>query len=870
MSAQEIQNPEPAVIDDVKQDVEEDQEEKVELVGSLAFEEEVDMNILRAIRDNFPEAYKRMGGVFKTYDEKLNKYVKADEQTAYTIINNLYNSKLKSTTVSYHFLPRLKSGRRFSNFTCLQGIARQVRHTISKGIYHDIDMKNAHPTFASQLCKELKFTHRVLDVYINNRDECITRWIGVEVVDKELDKQTKKWKISKRILKNKDEAKEYFLKILNGGGNIESNCDELNEFKKRCVEFHDHFYKLPQFKRFRDRAIKKYEDKAKKVKKEKKEETKEEKENDNRRGTAFNYYLCEVENVALTHIEKYLEEQGFRIGALCFDGCMIYKKDVKDLHDLLKKLEALLIEKMGFSVTMTCKEMNEDFNVSDFKIKEEIKTTDEDYAKYLLEALKDDMKYDSFSNELWFWEEEEALWRQQKPKHIRTYITKVLIPYINTSPDKEVIEEQTLLIKTDAKQSALVRMCEPYIEKRRDDAFISENFNRQKGLYPIADKQIVDFKTNTVRDRTKTDYFTKTTNNKVVNVSTEERAEIFKYYEDLLTTKQGKKSSEKHRDGLISIFAYGMTGENHLKKFINFIGERDGGKSLCVEHHNNILGEFGGSANERLFVAQKNKSCHDSELFNLRGKRLVSLTETSKDQKFNEDLIKKITGGDKINIRGAGDKKTIDEKFNTLLILATNNMCDFSDEAFMSRLICYNFCNQFKKDASVPERLSQLQHQFFTVLCEYAKMFYDNKRNIDWSEEAINYTQTVCEEKDTVKVWIRDDLQIVVYDNENKEHDEKTFYLEKTQLYPKYCEFWAKNGKTLLKKNDFYKSFEKHFNLPVAKKMTKNKQSLTGYEGIRMVEEEVPQDVEDVEEEKEQPKSFFGKPQHKSDLDAGL
>jgi phage/plasmid-associated DNA primase len=650
--------------------------------------------------------------------------------------------------------------------------------------------------------------------------------------------------------------------MLNGGGNANSNNAELNECFKRNLELHDEIYRLPQFKRFRDRAIKKYSEKPKKDKKDKRDPNEE--KVDNRRATAFNYYLCEVENLALTYIEKHLDERNIRIGTPCFDGCLIFQEDVKDLHDLLKQLEALLLEKMGYPVLMSEKKMDEDIDVSDLKIKEDLKTTDEDYATHLLEVLKDDMKYDSFSNELWFWSEEEALWRQQKPKHLRTLITKHLIPYINTSPDKEVIEEQTLLIKSDTKQSALVRMCEPYIEKRRDDTFISENFNRQKGLYPISDKQIVDFKTNTVRERVKTDYFTKTTTNKVVVVSKEERAEILKYYEDLLTTKEGKKSSEKHRDGLISIFAYGMTGENHLKKFINFIGERDGGKSLCVEHHNNILGEFGGSANERLFVAQKNKSCHDSELFNLRGKRLMSLTETSKDQKFNEDLIKKITGGDKVNIRGAGDKKTIDEKFDTLLILATNNMCDFSDEAFMSRLICYNFCNQFKKDASVPERLSQLRNQFFTILCEYAKMFYDNKRNIDWSEEAINYTKSICDEKDTVKVWIRDDLQFVVYDKENKEHDEKTFYLEKTQLYPKYCEFWAKTGKALEKKMEFYKSFEKHFNLPVGKKLTKNKQNFTGYEGIKLVVEEAPQDVE----EEDQPKSFFSKP--KSDLDAGL
>ena len=845
----QIVKPVEAVQEDVKQEEEEEQVQP-ELIGALVLEEEVNMTELRKIRDNFKEAYKRLDGIWVLDN---CEYVETDEKTAYTLVNDLYNAKLKSNKVQYNFLARLKSGRRFAKLS-LQGISRKIRHTIARDIYYDVDMKNAHPNFAYQLYKQLNIRNKVLEKYVSKRDDCLSAWIGVEVLEKN----------KKRTIKNKDEAKEYFLKLLNGGGNNKSNCDDFNDFYDTHQQFMDNFYKNPTFKNYRKRAEKKYEKEAKKG---------NAKKHDNKKGTAFNYYLCEVENLALTYIEKYLEENNIKYGTLCFDGLMIYKKDVKDTHDLLSKLEARLLEKLGYSIKLAIKEMNEFIDTSDFKIKEDVKTTDEDYALYLLEQLKDDIKYDSSSKELWFWNEEEALWREQKPKHLRTYISKILLPYINQSPDKDVIEEQTAILKSDAKQSSIVRTCEPYIEKRRDDNYIAQNFNRKKGLYPIANNQVIDLKTLIVRERTKDDCFTKTTDNQYVVVSKEDRAEIMKYYTSLLTPKEGteqdvfgkdyikveenkeydekeqKKITEhneeftKHIEGLISIFSYAMTGENHLKKFPNFVGERDGGKSLCVEHHNNILGDFGGSANERLFVAQKNKSCHDSELFSLRGKRMVCLTETESDQKFNENLIKKITGGDTLDIRGAGDKKTIKEKFDTLLILATNNMCQFSDEAFKDRLVCYNFCNQFKKDASVPIRLNQLRNQFFTILCEYAKKFYDNKLNIEWSKYALKYTQEKCDEQDTIKKWLKEGIEIVQYDEKNEEHKkegEDTFFLEKSGLYDSYLDFWNKSKRAYEGKITFYKKFEKHFNLPEAKKINRgNIKHKTGWLGIkRIIDEE--------------------------------
>lgn len=777
-------------------EIQENEIEIQEVMGAMVLDEEVNMIALRKIRDNFAECFKRLGGIWV---QDMNfEYKETDEKSAFTIINNYYNEKLKSNKVQYNFLRRLKSGRRFAKLS-LQGLSRKIRHTISKEIYYDIDMKNAHPTFCYYECKKLEFNHPILEQYITKRDECLNKWIGT--------------KVGINPLTTKDEVKEYFLKVLNGGGNNQTSSVELNEFFTTHQTFLDLIFKHPNYKRFRDRAINKYKEKG-------------EKKFDNRKGTCVNYLFCDIENRALTTMELFLQENEINYGALCFDGIMVYQRDVKDLHQLLTDLESILYKKIGFPIKLAVKAMTEDIDISDLEICEDIKTTDEDYALYILDKLKDDILYDSGNKQMIFWCEEEGLWREHDKTYLRTLISQILIPYIETSPDPKIIEREIASIKSNMRQSAITTMSEPYIKKRRDDEFITKNLNCKKGLFPIADKKIVDLRTGLIRDRRKDDYFSITTTNRIVDISAV-RVELLKYYNDLLTTSDGILPSQTHRDCLISVFAYAMTSENHLKKFINFIGERDGGKSLCMSLHNNIMGPFGGCANERLFVAQKNKSVHDSEMFNLWGKKMTYLTETKESDTFNEELIKKITGSDIVNIRGACEKKTSDVLFMTILFLITNKMCRFEDEAFKDRLLCFNFINKFEKDAKVPLRITELQNHFFTLLVEYAKKFYDNGMKIEWSSEVVKYTETIKANADPFNKWISNC-------DYRKSTDDDSF-VKKEDVYDSYKQWCINEKEKALGATKFHDKFSSEMKIQ-SKKMGKVingfKEQFYGYEGI--------------------------------------
>ena len=764
-------------------------DEKMEFKGAMELEEEINLDALRKIRDNFSVVFRRMGG-FKALNEKTKAFQSVDEKTALTVVNELYHEKCKTNKVKYRHVARLTSGRRFAKLS-LQGLHRQVRHAIAKEIYHDVDIKNCHPVLTYELCKKWEFTHRILKMYVENRDDCIERWKGTIV--QEYNETTKG--MLPKILRNKDDVKQYFLKLLYGGGNKRSNNEELNECYERNQDLLEKAYKDVEFKRHRDRAISKFK-KAK------------EEEWDNKRGSCFSYYLGEVEDNILTQMELYLQEQNVGYGCLCFDGLMVYKKSVRDLDELLKGLELRLLERMGYAIGLSCKPMEEDVDISDLSIKEDLKTSDEDYALFFLESLKEDIKYDRIIKQLWFYDEDMALWREQKMRHLRILMSKKLTPYIQTSPDPDVIEAQLNLIKSDKFQSSLVRMCEPWIENKSDELFIRTHFDKKKGLFPISNNQVVDLRTGVARERLKEDYFTKTTQRKLVDLGGQ-RTWILKYFTDLLTPVGSETPAPDHlRDNLIMTMAYILTGE-HLKKIFNFIGKPDGGKSLFLEMMCSVLEGFSSVGNTRLFVAQKTKSVHDSELFNLIGKKMTCISETDEKECYNEELLKKISGGDAVNIRGASEKQTIDMVFNTVLVIACNIPSQFKDEAFMSRLVCFNFCNKFVKSASFSELVKENTDLFFSLFVEYAQKFYTTQ-TIDWCKEVQSFTQETCETQDTIKVWIREDSPIYVVKDQSK-------YIIRADLYESYKNYWTGNNRKWEGKNTFFKKIEEIYKVQAVK-----------------------------------------------------
>ena len=757
----------------------------------------VNMENLRLIRDNLNVVYERMGKEAWVYDKKTRKWIQTDFKTLETTVNAYYQSKVKGEKIKYRYDAKTKYGRRVAESTSLQGVSRQIRQAISKDLYYDIDIKNAHPVILLRWCKAHNFAHPHLQDYVANRDQWINDYSGFDM--SEYDEPTKSYK---KFTGTKDTIKKSVLaKIYGGKSRFVYPDQRMIEFEKRQEELADDFYNES-----RHPENKKHAERARKNGKE-----------HNKKGSCLSYYLCEVEDQILQHMEAFANENDIKVGALCFDGFMVCKKDVDEIEggidELCASLSNYVSEKMGFPFQLLHKEMGEAVSLEGLEPRGDLETTDSAYGKYLYMRLKDGMKYHGVSNKLYVYDEETRLWKQSQFEYLFHHIPSILIPLIETSPDPKIVENEKKRISSTPAQRSIIVQLKSHVCSHPDDAFIINNFDNKQGVFPIADNKVIELQTGIVRNRTKEDYFTKTTNRKIVPMEEASLHEyVFNYHRELLTVIKEDENGEKiyvyptpeHVECLLYCMAYMLTGENSLKKFINLIGTGDNGKSLFVQVYEDMIEGFAVNGNKRTFIKQKNDAVHDAEKVKLLNTRMVILSELAENDEFNETFLKKMTGGDKDDIRECGGRgsESIQVRYSCIPLIATNQLPKISDDqAFRNRLLCFHFGNKFTpSDEKKKEVLSHLD-LFFTNICHYAKKYYDNGKKIVISKEAEKYTDDKIKSKDSVLSFI-DDKKLEKTANKND-------YILLDDLYSEYSTFATDNSMDMLSKSKFVVSIKK-------------------------------------------------------------
>ncbi|HIH03736.1 MAG TPA: hypothetical protein HA263_07810 [Methanoregulaceae archaeon] len=119
------------------------------------------------------------------------------------------------------------------------------------------------------------------------------------------------------------------------------------------------------------------------------------------------------------------------------------------------------------------------------------------------------------------------------------------------------------------------------------------------------------------------------------------------------------------------LLGYAMLFGNPLQIFPIWWGGGQNGKSVTLAVIRAIFGEYAVSASADLFMAQKNEGGPRPDLLALRDARLVTAIEAEKGHRLNEALIKQMTGGDDMTVRGLyRDPETFPPAH--LAILATN------------------------------------------------------------------------------------------------------------------------------------------------------------------------------------------------------
>jgi putative DNA primase/helicase len=104
---------------------------------------------------------------------------------------------------------------------------------------------------------------------------------------------------------------------------------------------------------------------------------------------------------------------------------------------------------------------------------------------------------------------------------------------------------------------------------------------------------------------------------------------------------------EGMREYLLRWFGYMLTGDVREEAFIFLHGPGGSGKSTLIKAITEIMGEYAVSISMDAFMEQKHPR-HSQEIAKLAGMRLVYASETEEGRRWNEALIKDLTGRDTV------------------------------------------------------------------------------------------------------------------------------------------------------------------------------------------------------------------------------
>jgi len=228
-----------------------------------------------------------------------------------------------------------------------------------------------------------------------------------------------------------------------------------------------------------------------------------------------------------------------------------------------------------------------------------------------------------------------------------------------------------------------------------------------------------------------------------------------------------------------------------------------------------MMGSWAGVVNDKVFKQSRSDSVHNTEVFSLMEKRCAFVSEMAEEDKFNEVLMKKITGGDEINIRACGSNENVSVNFNCIMWLATNGVPIFHEKAFIERMRIVSFHTVFQNNPNREKEVLNKVDDFFSLACIMAKKYYDDKCKIVDVKEVLESTKEVVDERDTFKSWVDGcfEDEYVITTEWEKNDKGLPYRTKKSSVLSSYVGYCLTEKVKSLGKQKFYKAFDEKFNL---------------------------------------------------------
>lgn len=294
-----------------------------------------------------------------------------------------------------------------------------------------------------------------------------------------------------------------------------------------------------------------------------------------------------------------------------------------------------------------------------------------------------------------------------------------------------------------------------------EDINFNKDMNKEKYMLPIKGKKMLNMKTLEITDRTIEHKFNYECDAVFYSViPEEEETYVKKYFMDLFCQK------EKLVQTVLDILKSILTGVR-TRYIYFFTGIGCNGKSLLFKLLTMLFQKAMDTIDRNVIIDQKNNSQITTQFEKLDKCRIGYVTELKDDMKLNEAVIKQISGGDAIDLRGLFKTNvTINPTCN--LCVLTNEMPEIKiEKAIVDRLIRIPFNNVFQNDSSFEDKMISKKDFVFSYIMKYGVI----RDKFELTEEMIEAKNETVEDNtkiDYLQKFIETYFEIVPFVKKEK------------------------------------------------------------------------------------------------------
>ena len=446
--------------------------------------------------------------------------------------------------------------------------------------------------------------------------------------------------------------------------------------------------------------------------------------------------------------------------------------------------------------------------------------------KYIYKVAGDKYKLYCFNDK--YWENDDVLLKKCISEELYNFLKMVLIEVYWNSKDFNLLKNKIEKLKQMAFKKELVETYKEYgvnNDINFDDKWWLFGFNNL--VYDMEEEQFREYKFD--------DYISITCGYDWREPTIEEIQTVNQLIESIMPIKE-------ERDAYLQILCTGIDGRC-LEKIIILNGPGGNGKGLLNDLMIAVLGNYSMIGNNAILF-ETAKTGVNPEKSNLHKKRFVIFREPSEKKKFENSVLKELSGGGLISARGLYESDT-QKELNLTMIIECNKKPLFAEEptqAEIRRIIDIYFRSSFISDKSqidpskyiflanptykTKEFQNKHKYALFKILIEEHKKYYKQNNNtiilpksiidrtqlylelscniVQWFKD--NYTETnntndICKIKDLYSEFCHSDFFYNLSKSDKKKYNRPYFieYMETNIFFRKYYADRHKNIRIVLK-----------------------------------------------------------------------